>query len=537
MIHHNSGKTTVLRATAAAYFRGMHPWRKRTAAVKVLAIAPSMQQLATIYKQGFLDSSMLYLSEEKRKADPELYEILKKPLIPEDEIALKPSGVPDIEWGQSKFGRVPAVIRHVDGSELYTHVSGDVNSWKRIEGMDFHAIIRDEAMGNENLGNTLVTRLMEHWDQPEYPTAGFYLWGATELDEKSIEREQFLKNAQDGKRFYAFLSLVPEDNPKVSMKAREEAAEILGEDEANKRVWGTTTAATGSIIFAKHFNRNVHVMKEHYEPSVNANLWVSWDPGWRHPYGIVCAAIEPEEPHTIRVCRCYTDIGQTMDVQINNILDWLDGRFLEGLVYDSHGATKSEYNKGEKAYVQMEDGLRRAGVKIHRGMIPSKSEYKTGIPLMWRYLQPDPSNPEAKPLLLLNPASPKAPGMHTGNPNCQGLIEQFYSYRYKRGQNQNRREAIETINDDLISPLRYLISRHPRWVERPPNHPRHTALISSSIPFRSAVVDPLADDPTAPEDIRVLRQRLRASRALSQEWMQGQGRKHGKRLAVRRISW
>ncbi len=508
-----SGKTTVLRATAAAYFRGIHPYRIRTQPVRVLVVAPSMMQLATIYRKGFFQGSELHVTEEQAKIWPDLKSVVKKPLIPEDELAKNSKGKPDIQWGTSKFGRVPGVARHIDGSEIYFHISGDPNSWKRIEGLDFHCVCRDEASGDDNIGNTLITRLMEHWDKPDFPDAGFYLWGASEL-QVITERIEFLKKCKEGAKHHAWFFLENSDNPKVTQKNREDAAEMLGKEEADKRIWGTTTAISGQLVYGRHFSRERHILKELYEPSPQANLWIGWDPGTAHPFGLVCAAIEPERPSQLRVVRCYSETRKTLDYQANCIAEWLDGRFLEGLVFDSAGATKGGYSRGESWFVQLEEALTQLGVKIHRGMIPGKNRYDVGIPLVWRYLDPDPTNNKADPLLLINPPSPLAPG-------CEMLVEQFLAYRFKKAIANGdglKGEAIHRQFDDLLDPCRYICSRQPRWVSRPPNIKRHQAFATSSIPFpRKGNADPLGDDPTLPEEQRNYRAQLRASRAMVAE--------------------
>ncbi len=527
-----SGKTTVLRASAAAYFRGIHPWRLRKQPVRILVVAPGMMQLATIYKKGFFNASELHVTEEQKLIWPDLAEVVRKPLIPECELAKNSKGKPDIQWGVSKFGRVPGLVRHIDGSEMYFHISGDKNSWKRIEGMDFHAIFRDEADGNDNIGNTFITRLMEHWDKPDYPDAGFYLWGASEL-QIVTERIEFLKKCQEQQKHYAYFFLENSDNPKVTQQNRVDAAAMLGEEEANKRVWGTATAISGQLVYGRHFSRSRHVLQEHYEPSSQANLWIGWDPGTAHPFGLVCAAIEPERPSQLRVVRCYSETRKTLDYQANCIAEWLDGRALEGLVYDSAGATKGGYSKGESWFLQLEEALTQLGVKIHRGMLPGKNRYDVGIPLMWRYMDPDPSNRQAEPLILINPPSPKAPG-------CETLIEQFLAYRFKKSVQDGaglKGDAIHRLFDDLIDPARYLVSRQPRWVQRPPNIKRHQQFAVSAIPFpRRGTTDPLGDDPTLTEEQRNYRAQLRASRAMVQEHSRG-NRKRSRFQEVYHNGW
>lgn len=518
-----SGKTTLMRASAAAYFRGIHPWRKRLNPVQVLVVAPSMMQLATIYKKGFLNSSGLYVTPEQAQRWPDLREIVKLPLIPSDELLLKPSGKPDISWGVSKFGPVPSVIRHIDGSEMYFHISGDKHSWERIEGMDFHAIFRDEANGNENIGNTFITRLMEHWGKPENPDAGFYIWGASELQVVQ-ERLDFLKKCEEGAKFHGYYTLETADNPKVTQQNREDAAGMMTEDEANKRIWGTSSAVSGALVYGKHFSRDRHVLKVRQEPSPEANLWACWDPGFAHEFGLGCAFIEPNKPNKIVMDRCYHAARKTLDYQVNCLLEWLDGRALEGVVYDSTGATKSDYSKGEKAFIQFQTALEKAGVKIHRGFQPGRNVYKDTVPLVWRYLDPDTGNSNADPLFVINPESKDSPG-------TEWLVNQFYSYRFKVGANPKlQAQSIHRVNDEGVDFVRYLISRQPRWVTRPPNHKRHQPLARTSIPFhRPTITDPLADDPSLPEEMRRHRAMLRESAALMRSRTNGGQRRLGSR--------
>lgn len=492
-----TGKTTLIRCEAAAYFRGIHPFRPRTRPVPILVIAPSLSQLATIYRKGFLDESMLYVRDELAAGDPSLLEAVKRPLIPECEIRKNNRGRPDIKWANTRFGKAPGMIPHVDGTEMYFHISGDPNSWKRIEGMDFAAIFRDEAIGDDNIGNTLVTRQMEYWDKADLPEAGFYKWGATEL---AITQEwiDFRKRCEDGEKFHEFIELKPEDNPKVTLKNRQDAAAGLSKEEADKRVWGTDTAVGGALIYKGKFDRARHVMAEHYEPSDEANLWAVWDPGLRHPFGLLCGAIEPENPFQLRVCRFYSETRKTLDYQVNLLAAWLDGRTLEGFIYDSSGATKSDYSRGEQAFVQFEDLLRRIGVKVVRGFLPSKNRYEVTIPMVWRYLDPDPNDKTATPLIMVNPPSPKAPG-------CETLIEQMYTYRFKDSLSTALKgENIHKINDEACDCLRYWCSREPRWVQRPPNPPKHRPFVkATAIQAPRTSRDPFAIRPDmTPEQVR-----------------------------------
>ena len=520
-----AGKTTVLAMEAAAYFRGMHPFRPRTFPARILVIAPSRAQLATIYAQRLLTASQLRVPEWLLKAEPDAGVLATRPLIPVDELKKRANGkTPDITWANSPQGRSPGCIRHVDGTEMYFHISGDPRSWTRIEGMDFHAIFRDEAIGDDNIGNTLVTRLMDHWNRPDEPDAGFYKWVATELT-ITQERIDFMKKCEAGEANHELIELETSDNPAITEETRREAAAMLGDDEAAKRVWGTEGAVGGSLIFKGKFDRKRHVLAEHYEPSSEANLWVSWDPGLRHPFGLLFAALEPERPFQIRAVRFHNEARKTLDYQANLIAEWLDGRFLEGFVYDSSGATKSDYSRNESLFVQMDTLLRQLGVKIKKGMIPSKNRYEDSLPNLWRYLDPDPNDRNAEPLVMINPAP---------SPGCDTAVNQMYAYRFKNGVTPVLKgDAIHKVNDEFVDCLRYLASRQPRWVPREPNHARHQPLARAKIPFARRLPDnPYATTPDMPADERILRERL-AESARMIRGMQSRGGRRMREVFVR----
>lgn len=494
------GKTTVAIVDCAATLRGIHPFQQWCGPVKVIVVVPSRAQAASIWGARLLTGSEI----RKTITTPsgKSVDLATRPLIPANEVET-------ISWAYSPQGKYPGKLILKNGSEMIVVLSGDVNSWKRLQGIAADKVYRDEAVGNEDLGNELNPRLLVSQTQAsrgDRPWGGRVMWVATNtlINE---EFEAYKRRCEDNEAGHRLFWINPNENPAVSMEVRAMMRGTMSDEAAAIRMDGTGNAVNDVLIFRNQWKTTRHVLPTVYEPDPMDNLWIAWDPGIKSAFGLVGACQSRENPLQIKVCRAWTEKRQTIDYQAEIIREWLDGRTLEGIVYDP-AANKTEYNRGQSIYSLLANLLEKMGIKIIRGFLAGRNRYEDTIPLMQRYFDPDPHSKSCPPLVVINPESPD-------NPTGTGeLINQLMRYRFKNAQTQNLKgAAIYRTDTDLVDPLRYLISRQPAWAQRDPNHRRHATFAAGAYPLpENPMMGPLDDDPTLPEDIRIHRQRLRESR-------------------------
>lgn len=492
-----SGKTTHMMCETAAFVRGKHPVRKWYGPVKMLVVVPSRAQAAGVWGKRLLDASEIRREVLSPTGKP--IDLSTLPLIPKDEIL-------QIVWSYSPMGRYPGMIRLRNGSELYMALSGDRKSFQRIAGFTFDAIARDESIGNDDLGSELMLRLAAAQSDPKRPLAGWYLWGFTETTIND-EAANFRERCEKGDHRHAAFKILPGENPAVTMDVRNSMRSTMSAEEAAIRLDGTASAVTDILIFRHQWSTERHVLPENYEPGPQDSLWLGYDPGWDHNFGLLFCAIRPETPYTLNIVRFVSERHRTLDYVANLVATWLDGRFLEALVCDP-AAKKTEHSRGKSMAYQIEELLGQMHVTMKRGIIYGRNRYEDTIPAVQRWLDPDPGNRLAAPRILVNPTSP----------GCGKFVEQMCKYRRKDAAlDAKKHYSIHAHDNEGCDLIRYIVSREPSWTEREPN-------VARSIPFRSANAmpsqpapnrpDPLADDKSLSEEVRVHRQRLRESSRL-----------------------
>jgi hypothetical protein len=494
------GKTTVAIVDCAATLRGIHPFQQWFGPIRVIVVVPSRAQAASIWGKRLLEACEIQGIVTTPKGIQ--VDISRCPLIPPNEIEA-------ISWAYSPQGKYPGKLKLKNGSELIVILSGDVNSWKRLQGVAADKVYRDEAVGNEDLGNELNPRLLvsqTNASRGTQPWGGRVLWVATAtlINE---EFENYKRRCEENIAGHRIFWIDPKENPAVSMEVRASMRSTMSDEAAAIRMDGTGSAVNDVLIFRNQFRKDRHVLPDVYEPGPMDNLWIAWDPGIRSAFGLIGACQSNENPMQIRVLRGWTEKRQTVDYQANIIRDWLDGRVLEGIVYDP-AANETEYHRGRSIYTILEELLAKMGIKIIRGFLAGRNRYEDTLPLMQRYMDPDPLNRNSQPLLVINPDSPD---LQTGTGE---LINQIMRYRFKNASVQNLKGAsIYRTDTDLVDPVRYLISRQPAWAKRDPNHKIHSSFAASAYPLPdNPASGPLDDDPSLSDDIRIHRKRLRESR-------------------------
>ena len=498
-----SGKTTVAIVECAAMLRGIHPHKPSFGPVRILIIVPSRTQAAGIWGKRLLEASNI--RHQVTSAKGEKVDLSNRPLIPKSEIE-------HITWNYSPTGKYFGLLKLKNGSEAMIMLSGDPHAWERIQGLTFDEVFQDEAIGNEALGQEISLRLAAARtarERDKRAWGGGRTWVAT-ATLVNDEFEEYKKRCEEGVAGHELFWIHPAENPAVSMEVRNAMRSSMSAEEAAVRLDGTEGAIHDVLIFRQQWSRDRHVLAEIEPIHPKDNIWCAWDPGWDHPFGLVFFTQSQFHPSRLRVIQCYRDRKKTLDHIANLIAMFMNGRWLEGLVFDP-AALKTEHGRGESLSYQMEQLLQQMQVKTMRGILMGRNRYEDTLPLMQRYLDPDPKDKARDPLLVIDPPT-EANG--TGI-----LIEQLAKYRRKVVQKgaSLRGHNIHREDDDLVDPVRYMISRQPAWADRQPNMPSSVSL--SAGPGRqraNEAHDPykITEEMSADQRLHVMRLRESASKSM-----------------------
>jgi hypothetical protein len=487
------GKTTALIWDCCAILKNKHPFRKRHKPVRILLLVPSRAQACQVF-----GARMINASELKG-------EIGQKPFLHDHEYGR-------IEWAYSPQGKYPGLINMADGSVLFVALSGDKNSWKRLEGITFDYVYRDEADGNENLGDELNPRLLKaaslRDSHPDHWWLGGMAWGFTKT-KVNDEASEFQKRCEDGvpghEAFYPDAT-VQDENPAVSIEQRMDMATRLSEDAFKLRGLGTATAESILGIFPEvDFDR--HIVPD-YDAGDRDNIWFGWDPGITDRFGLVAFCIRPEYPQTIHVLDWFSERHRTLDYQAQIIARYMQGRRMEGLIADQ-ASRRREYSKGQPIIEMfmgiIQDQLR---VPVERGHIIGISLIEQTVAQVKRYLDPNPGDATCRPLLVCNE-------------RARGFMEGVANARMRNPKAKLGDGNIAGKNLEAFDLVRYLVSRQPVFVPRPIN-PRKQEFADTASAFdkpEAKAAGPYDISPGMSADEATHRQRL----AYSHRMIDGMG--------------
>lgn len=429
------GKTSWAQHLCASVLRGKHKNWTWFGPCKILLVIPKRAQAAEVWGNRLLKASELF--------GP----LGKFPWIPKREIA-------KVYNSYSPAGPYPGKILMKNGSELVTILSGDPNSWKALEGMTFDMVIRDEVAGNENLGDEIQPRLLASRTRALaglQPWGGIMVWPATETK----HNEEWLAYKQrciDGIADHAYFKPQPEEaEAYISMKARQEMAGSMS--AKSYRIRGTGTLDAGDLvrIYVQQWDDKRHVLKQDYVIRPRDNIMIGYDPGLEHPTGIIIFAVTEEDPNQLKAVKCFLHSNETVDYDVECIHSFLLGRRIAGLVYDT--AAKNNHKHAPSVLHTLIAAMDKKGYQPLAGYIQSDKRVEIGIDTVRHYLDPEPFNKAAKPLLVLNPSQESG---------CQMLRSELMGY-CKTEPTATSKGKIVKKNDDLADPARYVCRAFPYW--------------------------------------------------------------------------
>ncbi len=353
-----AGKTTAMMSEVAAKLIGKHPYLPNFDRRKILVIITRTDQAATSWGKRLLRECGLP------------GEVGKQPWI--DKHYIK-----EVIWARSqKHGKYPGCIRLHNGSEYYMALAGDPDSWMGLEGVQFDDIYQDEASGSENLMDELEPRLW--WSRSNRPGGGGKVWGATETKDNEPYR-QFKKRCEDGVENHAFFYFPYQENTSISEEVRQAARSTMSADSFAVRAMGVGSTTDRVKVIAPYWNPAVHERKDPYRIRPDDNLWISFDPGWKDPCGILCSAISRDEPRKIRLVRWYTYRFGGYGHCVQDMKRWLDGRVCTRMVCDSQIHASMQHT-GQTYYTIFCEELEKHKVQLAADPLWEKPRIEDSLP-------------------------------------------------------------------------------------------------------------------------------------------------------------
>lgn len=435
-IQHNCGKSSYLTFIAASLLRGRHPHLAYFGASKGLLVIPSRAQAAEIYGTRLLKKSEL--------AGP----MRDYPFLPKHDVAR-------IDWAVSPVGRYPGKITMRDGSTLMVVLSGDPNSWKRLEGMTFDWVIRDEVAGSENMGNELVPRLVASHSRTlsgQQPWGGRMWWAATET-KFNEEWNDFKTRCKSSVEDHAVYNPQPEEaHGYVSMQAREAMKNSMSKEAYAIRGVGNLDAGDLVQIYGKQWDDKRHMLPADYVIKPSDNINIGYDPGIDHPTGIVIGVNTMDNPTQVKIVKCFLHARESLDFDIECLHSFLLGRKVATFVYDVAAATRHKHAKS--LIHELMDKMDARGYRPMGGYLRSDKRHAVGISTVREYLDPKPFDKTAEPRLMLNKSAESG---------CQMLRSQIIGYHGKESTNFTGAGGVVKKDDDLVDSFRYLLRSNPTW--------------------------------------------------------------------------
>ena len=433
-----SGKTAHAITEIVMAARRMHPTRSVAKPVTYVVWATSREQIRDVLYQ-----KMRVRSELKGPCSEE-------PMIPDYEV------VKD----HMVSGAGKPVCREIEmknGNRIMFAISGIERSWVALQGKGHIAgIMLDEQAGTQKLIDECLARLMELNNDENIKEFGgaWFLWSSSETmlsdawdNLKSICLDP--ERNQDAEYFH----IPAAENIAVSMSARERVGQFMSAEAYKIRVTGEGNARAATLVYGKQWSDERHMLKADHVPSINANIWVGYDPGVDHPMGLGAFCVEPSHPMQLVGVKFWNYRGMPISEDVKNLANWLGGRRLAGFVYDTNLKNRNS-GGGPTVLDQMKDLMQSAGVDPVGGYWQARKQVSAGIALTRHYLDPSPANRQTEPLLRFNPSEESG-----------GKIArwQFLKYSGHEETQFTGAGAIIKRDDEITDLTRYVVMQRPSW--------------------------------------------------------------------------
>jgi hypothetical protein len=332
--------------------------------------------------------------------------------------------------------KVPKEVIMKNGNSAFFSWTGVEGQDKRIAGIKLDAAYIDEEAGNSRLFAEIATRLTDSLSQGD--GLGYYVWAYTNTNWNDAY-EEFKQRQANGAPGHRTFLLMPGENPAISAAARRMVAGTMNADEAAIRMEGGTDAGSLVQIYGKQWQDERHVMKTAYEIQPEDNLWVGYDPGVEHPMGMLVGSINKQEPMALNFTQAWMYKGETIEKDVDNLVEYLRGRRITGFVYDTNLKNKDR-GGGPSVLTRMKELMASRGIVPLAGFFQSKKNHAPGIALVRHYLDPS-DRRDCPPLMRLSKPT---------DTNGMGILRaQIIAYRGKEATKFTGPGGVVKKNDEL----------------------------------------------------------------------------------------
>lgn len=432
------GKSAITMADLAMTLRGIHPYQPKRTKMVIAVFAPTREQACRVIGHKLFDDSELMLpagSPEEARGQPMIpsweIEHLRRPMV---------AGM-----------KVPKEVIMKNGNMAFFSWTGVEGQDKRIAGIKLDAAYIDEEAGNSRLFAEIATRLTDSLSAGQ--GLGYYVWAYTNTNWNDAY-EEFKQRQANGAPGHRTFLLMPGENPAISAEARRMVAGTMNADEAAIRMEGGTDAGALVQIYGKQWQDERHVMQTQYEIQPDDNLWVGYDPGVEHPMGMLIAAINKHEPMCLNFTQAWTYKGETIEKDVDNLVNYLRDRRIAGFVYDTNLKNKDR-GGGPSVLTRMKELMASRGIVPLAGFFQSKKNHAPGIALVRHYLDPS-DRRDCPPLIRLSKPT---------DTNGMGVFRaQIIAYRGKEATKFTGPGGVVKKFDELGGDcVRYLAMQRPSW--------------------------------------------------------------------------
>jgi len=439
-----SGKTATLAVDVAAYARGIHPARPDHLMQRGLIVTADRDDWKLTWGDRFLTASRL-----KGKH-------FNHPLIPPDEIE-------DVSYVRTKAGpKTPNWITLQNGFGIGFHRSGEAASWKSVAGKEWDFVVWDESVGTLEEYEELVYRLRTSISaslDAQRRGPGWMAWGCTEIAFNQALRQYRAICEDEGNDYAAKYILESAENPAVNEKTRDLLAGAVDKEVGRARSYGEGSVLDTHLIYGRQWDRRRHVIRN-YRIRDTDSLYGMIDPGTDNPFGVMVAAMSADEPHQGKMLAYASWRMGGYAEPLKWLASWLRGRRLEAIIYDP---AAHQTDLAKDAAIPLIDLLVEYGEKIglspYSGWWPGHNPVKAGIDLVRGWLDPDPDDSDATPMLVFDEAGV---GMEVA-------IAEMVGYQFNPTTGKPITGKGRTTCDTCPDLVRYFCSLYPEWQARSPN--------------------------------------------------------------------
>lgn len=429
------GKTTAALVDLSWVALGIHPHRPWYGPVTIIVLCISRQNASMVVQRKLLEKCELP------------GKIGEQPLLPHDEV----------DWEESASAKVPYrtfySIKLKNGSVIHFGWSGDTHSWEKLQGIKADYVYIDENAGSEKLVIELMKRLLDvQSDSSKAPWGGCLVWGATgTIVNPTFERfrERCLKGENDSAAFV----IPPGETGAISAAAHARFAKKLTKEQRRIHIDGTETASSLVQIFGKQWDDKRHVLPEDYQLRDDDNIWIGYDPGLDHPTGILISVVSKDRPHQVKCAKFFNHRMESHLFDVECIHSFLCGRKITGFVYDYRA--KEKHKHAPPLIHDISVAMEARGYVPMYGYIPCDKRHEVGIATMRTYLDPNPFNRAAEPMVVISPSEESGGTL---------MRSQMLNYRGKEETNFTGAGGVVKKDDEFCDCLRYVLRMTPTWM-------------------------------------------------------------------------